>query len=322
MFIRSRFGLAVLSAFLLAFAANATAANWKKLSPANSPSPRLSPMMAYDPVSQKIVLFGGVGSAGYLGDTWTFDGTNWTQENPAVAPPGRTSGNMTYDRATKKLVLFGGYAGNGQYLNDTWLWDGAASSWIQTSPGLSPTAATAPLVFTDPKTGHAMTWGGFDGHLYQNTTWQWTGTTWRKLTTSQTPFARSCSLYGFDQGHNEVVVFSGLSDGNPNNTWTWDGTDWTLQNPQTQPPGRYCGAGAYDSALRGFVGFGGGIGGPDLNDTWLWDGTNWQAVLTNHKPPPREGAGMAYDTALGHIILFGGLQNSKTALGDTWKLLP
>jgi hypothetical protein len=312
----------LLTVLTLAFAVSATAANWVNLAPANSPSPRLSPMMAYDPISKKIVLFGGVTSAGYLNDTWTFDGTNWTQVSPANVPPGRTSGNMTYDRVTKKLVLFGGYAGNGQYLKDTWLWDGATSNWLPTNPAISPTAATAPLVFTDPKTGHAMTWGGFDGNRYQNTTWLWTGTTWKNLQIQTSPFARSCSMYGYDPVHKSVVVFSGLSDGNPNTTWTWDGTAWNLQNPPSQPPGRYCGSGAFDSAMNGVVGFGGGVGGPDLNDTWLWDGSTWQAVLVNHRPPVREGAGMAYDTALGHIILFGGLQNSKRLLGDTWELIP
>ena len=188
MLVASRIKLAAVSAFLvLIFAANADAANWKKLSPANSPSPRLSPMMAYDPISQEIVLFGGVSSAGYLNDTWTFDGTDWTERSPGVVPPARTSGNMTYDRKSQKLVLFGGYAGNGNYLNDTWLWDGSRSNWIQTSPTSSPAAVTAPLVFTDPKTGHAMTWGGFDGQLYQNTTWQWTGTTWRNLHVQTSP---------------------------------------------------------------------------------------------------------------------------------------
>ena len=36
--------------------------------------------MAYDPVSKKVVLFGGAGQTVDLNDTWTFDGTNWTQQ--------------------------------------------------------------------------------------------------------------------------------------------------------------------------------------------------------------------------------------------------
>src|SRR5215813_6664319 len=177
-FKRSFSAFVLCSALVLTTSINSSAANWKKLSPVDSPSARVSPMMAYDPVSQKVVLFGGVNTQ-YLSDTWTFDGVNWTQEHPASSPPARTSGNMAYDRVSRMLVLFGGYAGNGQYLRDTWLWDGATSSWIETNPRFAPTAVTAPLVFTDPKTGHAMTWGGFDGHLYQSTTWLWTGTSWR-----------------------------------------------------------------------------------------------------------------------------------------------
>ena len=105
MFTPSRCKLVTIAALLvLTFATSAVAANWKNLAPANAPSPRLAPMMAYDPVSQKIILFGGLSSTAYMNDTWTFDGTNWTQLNLGVAPPGRTSGNMTYDRASRKLV--------------------------------------------------------------------------------------------------------------------------------------------------------------------------------------------------------------------------
>ena len=89
--------------------------------------------MAYDPVSKKIVVFGGIGNT-YRNDTWTFDGTAWTKEHPPMAPPVRTGAAMLFDRKTKKVVMFGGYDGghtNASFLRDTWLWDGATSTWTE-----------------------------------------------------------------------------------------------------------------------------------------------------------------------------------------------
>src|SRR5882672_668030 len=91
---------------------------WTQLSPATSPPQRGAPAMAYDPVTRKIVLFGGYGSTNYLNDTWTFDGTTWAEVNNAVVPPVRAAAAFAFDRMTRKLVLFGGYDGNNN-LGDT-----------------------------------------------------------------------------------------------------------------------------------------------------------------------------------------------------------
>src|SRR6267154_1683738 len=85
------------------------ASNWNQLSPAASPPARYYPAMAYDPVSKKIVLFGGFSDNGNLNDTWTFDGSNWTQVATPVAPPARNGAGMAFDRPSRKLVLFGGF---------------------------------------------------------------------------------------------------------------------------------------------------------------------------------------------------------------------
>ncbi|NTV62184.1 MAG: hypothetical protein HGA65_01435 [Oscillochloris sp.] len=45
---------------------------------------------------------------------------------------------MVYDEARGQVVLFGGRGYGGEYLNDTWTWDG--NSWTQLNPANSPTA--------------------------------------------------------------------------------------------------------------------------------------------------------------------------------------
>ena len=42
---------------------------------------------AYDPVSHKVVIFGGYDSNSYLQETWTYNGSAWTLESPQVSPP-------------------------------------------------------------------------------------------------------------------------------------------------------------------------------------------------------------------------------------------
>jgi len=72
---------------------------------------RIDGSMAFDPVTDNLVLFGGYQNApnGDLEDTWTWDGSNWTQVLPKTNNPApRFSASMAFDAATGDFVLFGG----------------------------------------------------------------------------------------------------------------------------------------------------------------------------------------------------------------------
>jgi hypothetical protein len=298
-------------------------ASWVQLSPASSPPARSYLAMTYDPASGKIIMFGGFDGAGYLNDTWTFDGVTWAQVAVSHSPPVRAAAQMAYDSVTRKVVLFGGYNGT-NYLGDTWLWDGTTSRWTRVRTAHRPARVTGPMLFPDPN-GRVDLFGGFDGHFYQLTMWQWTGSDWTQLFPGTVPFARSAAAVATNPAIDQVVLFGGLADVNPNNTWTYDGTTWTLQSPINQPPLVYAASAAFDSSINAVILFGGGSGGVDQNTTWKWlvagGFWNWQLVATTQSPPPREGAGMAYLPALGHLIVFGG-QDSETPMNDTWQFIP
>jgi hypothetical protein len=106
---------------------NGRTKTWTQMFPASSPSPR-GTTLAYDAISNTVVLFGGDNGGGdccriYYNDTWTWDGVTWTQQSPAISPPARTAHSMAYDASLGQVVVFGGTSGPPQALNDTWGWN-------------------------------------------------------------------------------------------------------------------------------------------------------------------------------------------------------
>lgn len=108
---------------------------WAKIKSVASPSPRAGAGMVYDPVQQKLILFGGVGNEGFLQDTWIWDGSSWIELQPANHPTARADMGMAYDVLLQQVVLFGGQTLDG-FVNDTWLWDG--QDWAQAQSDVVP----------------------------------------------------------------------------------------------------------------------------------------------------------------------------------------
>lgn len=298
---------------------SATQAGWTLVPTRTFPASRSGHAAAYDPVSAKMVIFGGDNKLGYLADTWVFNGTAWSKLNTKAAPSKRTGAGMAYDEITQQLVLFGGFDGKNR-LGDTWLFDGAKGTWTQANPQSSPPAGNGAIVFTDPLTGHVIVYGGYGGQFYSNETWQWTGTDWVELDPAGVPGARSASFAAYDPIHNNNVMFCGLAAINVCDTWTWDGTNWNLGNPAVQPDPRFGSAAAFSPAA-GLVILFGGISGTYVGDTWSWDGSNWAPVPTSNAPAPRAYHSLVYYPPTGQLVLFGGLSGSR-ALPDTWTYTP
>ena len=118
--------VAIVAALMAVLATPAAAASaiftWVAQTPATHPSARFLAAMAYDSATGDMVLFGGQ-RYGFLGDTWTYNGTTWTQQHPATSPPARINAAMAYDPATGNVVLFGGFGSSGAALGDTWTYN-------------------------------------------------------------------------------------------------------------------------------------------------------------------------------------------------------
>jgi len=290
------------------------ASTWKRISTATIPPARDYCAMAYDPVSNKIILFGGLAASGNLNDTWAFDGSNWTQIQTAVAPPVRNGATMGFDRSTRKLIMFGGFDVD-QYLQDTWEFDGATLTWTEAQMTVPPPKATGAMLFTDPLSGKAMMFGGYNATQVipvDNTTWRWTGKGWLKLHPATPPYPKAWGIAALDPVRKNVVVTGGTGDTiRSDNTWVWDGTNWTMLNPTTQIPA-YVGAGsAFDDATQTVIVFG------DNADTWSWTGSDWVQLTPKQSPLARSAIGMAHNPTTHQVIVFGGELSSGPLVNGT-----
>ena len=86
---------------------------WIALTPAGGPpSARLYHTAIYDPVRDRMVVFGGNDYFGYFNDVWALSlagSPAWSEITPAGGPPPARAGHTAiYDAARDRMVVFGG----------------------------------------------------------------------------------------------------------------------------------------------------------------------------------------------------------------------
>lgn len=128
---------------------------------------RSDALMAFDPVRQDVLLFGG--SAPFPGtatfnDSWSWNGLAWSQRTPATQPTIRRDAAMTTDLARARVVLLGGNADP-----NAWEWNG--SDWDRRIV-ISPTPRRSHCMAWDPVLRRVVVFGGQDlASTYLGDTW-------------------------------------------------------------------------------------------------------------------------------------------------------
>ena len=174
---------------------------WTELKPSKDKRPphRGQMSMWFDPLQNKVILYGGIGRGSVnehvtrYEDMWAFDGTGWTKLNVAETPGGRFGAQVAVNPQTGKLLLFGGLRvevrsddPKGEALrqffdNDTWEWDGTASRWtrIFTDPATpEPDVRENGSLAWDPVGSRLVMYGGYADGFYRSDVWEWTGQDW------------------------------------------------------------------------------------------------------------------------------------------------
>jgi len=167
--------------------------------------------------------------------------------------------------------------------------------------------------------------GGWDGTVAHNDTWEWNGTAWSQRTSPAPPSGRSAVAMAYDAARKVTVLFGGETPaGRFGDTWTWNGTSWA-EAPVDGPEARSFAGAAWDSDAEVVLLFGGWNGYTTLDDLWAWNGSSWSARAPDGGPPgARANFGMVYDPVHGGgtTVVFGGsTDNAGNGLyDDTWVL--
>ena len=200
----------------------------------------------------------------------------------------------------------------------------SGTGWTAVCPATTPVTGTWawPSLAFDPDSGQLILFGGETSPTtYLDGTWNWTGTTWTRLTPAHSPPARVGGQLAYDPATHQLLLVAGYGEGGAGgsltDTWAWTGSDWTELRPATTPPPS--GASGeqslgYDPVSRRLVLFDG-----SASATWVWTGSDWLKLSPSVAPPARNDMGLATDWAHGRLILFGGYTvTGPVLLGDTW----
>jgi hypothetical protein len=150
--------------------------------PSNPDPGRATPVMAFDPATRHVVIFGGFSQGGNASTMWSWTGHGWTSLG-IDAPIPRLGGIAAPDADRKVLVTYQ----NPNFLStsppgsltaaQTWTWDG--SRWTQLHPSHEP--AVSGVMFADPKSDRVLLWGTdfTNGNAMQF--WAWDGADWKQI---------------------------------------------------------------------------------------------------------------------------------------------
>ena len=122
---------------------------WHDVTSEAGPTARGYSSLAYDPIRERVVLFGGGETWGELHrDTWEWDGESWHELSPDESPGARAHSSLAYDPVREQVVVFGGRDARG-HLGDMWKWDGERWAEIDSAdlpaPRLDHGLVQAPL---------------------------------------------------------------------------------------------------------------------------------------------------------------------------------
>jgi hypothetical protein len=257
--------------------------HFEKLVTDTVPASCTSPLGTYDLDRKKLVLF-----CGLITNTYEYDvaANTWANVTPSKDnPPVRSFSGFVYDQHLQRVVMFGGY--NGNFLDDTWTWDGKVWTQVKKNP---PPSRSLPSMWYDPIQQRTVLFGGLgrltadDRITRYNDMWAFDGTGWTELKPTALPGTRYGASVGVDPRNGHALLFGGLQV-----------------------------TGVEPTQVQSYA-----------NDTWEWDGANWTQLTTNGAPDARENAGFAFDPSRNEMVLFGGygghyFSDVWTLNGTTWR---
>lgn len=302
------------------------------ITPGPLPPTRTGASAIYDPVGDRVVIFGGerlvAGNVVRLNDVWSLSlaGTPaWTQMTPTGVPPiARSEHSAIFDPLNQRMIIYGGG------FDEVWsLFLGAAPAWSHILvAGVSPGVRSGQAAVYDPIRQDMIVMGGYTT-TYQNDVWKLplSGTpVWTNITPGGTvPGTRHQHTMVYDSLRDRFVVSGGATTIRRRDVWALTAgpvASWTLVSNVLELPisAEYCSA-IYDPVRDRLVTFGGLTGSGVSSQLFILPldapGRSWvRMAAVGTGPSPRHGHSAIYDPVGDRMIVFGG----NFGLNDTWEL--
>src|SRR6267378_5782274 len=129
---------------------------------AKAPSPQGYPLLAYDPIKDRVWQVGGFNADGALiYDLWTFTARSrkWVQVGNAFGPTSWDAAAL--DVQSRKLILYQGYSAAFDAVDvETWAYDIETGVWENRRPAVQPATRWGSMMVYDPKVDRVLLYGG------------------------------------------------------------------------------------------------------------------------------------------------------------------
>ncbi len=310
----------------------------------NIPSARYGSKMIFDPVSKRVIMFGGraegIFGLKYFNDLWAFDyqTLTWTPIKATNQPDGRLSPGMVYDPDHHQIILFGGHDTQDR-IDDTWVFDLEENEWTEVAPAISPSPRSDMDITYDHENKVVILFGGYCQEYTRelcDDTWVFdpTTTTWTEMQPNLSPPISYGHTMVYDPVNHWHLLWGGhmsefrdgsvASLGYRSKLWgydvlknSWQPVEVIQSNILTA---RYWHQSTFDMVNGKMFVFGGNGGHGFLSDTWKFNlvDRTWENVSTLESPSPRINPAIAYDSENDVIVIFGGMGEDHAIFRDTW----
>ena len=314
---------------------------WNQIAALPSPQVGLPPergyhRAVYDPVNQRMVIYGGSNANFIMGDTWSLP-LSGSPQWKALSPTARLSPLVVFDPSRAKMVVLGGLSPSGLVLEDVWTYNLTGPPlWTQIMPvGPLPDARVLGSAIYDRVNDRVVMFGGF-GTFEYNDVWALSfgpPASWTELNPlGLPPSPRYDHSAVYDEAGEFMWMFGGRSNVGSASPEVWS---LSLNSPSgpwasfnlAGPSPREGHAAVLDPVYWGdpaaghLVVFGGSSGGVPFNDSWdlpLNAVLSWNP-MAGPAPSARSNAAAIYDRLRDHMLLFGGA-SAGGDVNDLWQL--
>ncbi len=193
------------------------------------PSPRTSSKSVYDPINNRMIIFGGTSPSVGFNETWSldFETLQWELLAPSgTLPHTRFAHCAEYDPNGHRMIVFAGVAWGYSMMDDVWALDltSGAESWQRLYPSGPQPSARCQHTSVYDHTNHEMLLGfgyAYPPFVFFNDIWalDFGSLVWRQLNlVGPTISPRRAVSMACDPVDYEVVIFGGnLGNDNPYN---------------------------------------------------------------------------------------------------------